>query len=442
MAQKTLSTLGWKNIYPMYQKMQLQDKTTADEKIVAYIESQIKATVEQLGRSYGEVKRTFQINCVYDKRSKKTAELKKLTANDPRCRKLEAEIAFANMLDAHMYAGNELKNVRASSAPTLDRRVKYVSSDMGTEAKWKYRLADLQNCKSTDPLFWQSVADNLYSARKDYPEKCAEYYGVNYDIIIETARNYCLQRKAECKAEALENKRLESTMTLSEKIEKGIAVVITPEVIAELAKIYPKAWLLDTAEETAIKAARQKAEDELAAEAEAARKREAELAAEAEKLLAEIKAEEEALKAKKEAALKAEKEAKAAEEAALKAERAAKLEAERKEKLETATDEEKAAIKHCSKLALAAKIARKTMEFNATPEPTPEPTDSMVADAAAELEAVIKATDDLMIHGYELEFDWDDIDEMIEKIIAAYPDSFEYDEDSDEIRFYPNEEGC
>ena len=69
----------------------------------------------------------------------------------------------------------------------------------------------------------------------------------------------------------------------------------------------------------------------------------------------------------------------------------------------------------------------------------PTPTvDINVMAAAKQLADICKATDDQMIHGYELDVDWDDIDDMLDKIVKTFPDTFEYDEETDEILYFEN----
>ena len=64
--------------------------------------------------------------------------------------------------------------------------------------------------------------------------------------------------------------------------------------------------------------------------------------------------------------------------------------------------------------------------------------DINVMAAAKQLADICKATEDQMIHGYELDVDWDDIDDMLDKIVKTFPDTFEYDEETDEILYFEN----
>ena len=73
----------------------------------------------------------------------------------------------------------------------------------------------------------------------------------------------------------------------------------------------------------------------------------------------------------------------------------------------------------------------------ATAPPTPT-VDINVMAAAKQLADICKATDGQMIHGYELDVDWDDIDDMLDKIVKTFPDTFEYDEETDEILYFEN----
>ena len=58
--------------------------------------------------------------------------------------------------------------------------------------------------------------------------------------------------------------------------------------------------------------------------------------------------------------------------------------------------------------------------------------------AAKELADICLNSEDNMTHGYELDVEWPDIDEMLAKICEAFPDAFDYDEETDEILYFQN----
>lgn len=71
------------------------------------------------------------------------------------------------------------------------------------------------------------------------------------------------------------------------------------------------------------------------------------------------------------------------------------------------------------------------------PEPSPE---MIIWQRAQKLKDAIEATGENMIHGYEIDVEFGkDLDEVIEEVCNKYPDNFEYNEDLDELWFFPDE---
>ena len=85
-----------------------------------------------------------------------------------------------------------------------------------------------------------------------------------------------------------------------------------------------------------------------------------------------------------------------------------------------------------------AEVSDITAVVPVAPAPPTPTVDINVMAAAKQLADICKATEDQMIHGYELDVDWDDIDDMLDKIVKAFPDTFEYDEETDEILYFEN----
>ena len=63
---RTLTTLNWNTLYVMYTSFQKEDTTTAAERILEYVETQVNASVDAGLGTYEQVKASFKNNCVSD----------------------------------------------------------------------------------------------------------------------------------------------------------------------------------------------------------------------------------------------------------------------------------------------------------------------------------------------------------------------------------------
>lgn len=351
---RTLNTLAWNTLYSMYVAFQKEDATTAASRILEYVDEQVNASVEAGLGTYEQVKASFKNNCVSDKRCRIKAALKSATGNIKV--DLENKMSLVDIFDGYT-KGVTRRNITNPTA-TSDSRKRYTNPAM-TRSKWQYTKEEL-TAFDGDELFWKSIYNNIASAQSKYPEKVEQYFGADWYNISCDARDYARDMARAAKlgvAQAPTNNNL----SLEEKIKRGIAVVITPAVIAELQRLYPNG------------AGGTESTSECMEEVDPS----------------SIAHED--------------------------------------------VDTKEVVIED-------AEVSDITAVVPVAPAPAPPtPTvDINVMAAAKQLADICKATDDQMIHGYELDVDWDDIDDMLDKIVKTFPDTFEYDEETDEILYFEN----
>ena len=349
---RTLNTLAWNTLYSMYVAFQKEDATTAASRILEYVDAQVKASAEAGLGTYEQVKASFKNNCVSDKRCRIKAALKSATGNIKT--DLENKMSLVDIFDGYT-KGVTRRNITNPGA-TADNRKRYTNPSM-TRSKWQYTKEEL-TAFDGDELFWKSIYNNIASAQSKYPEKVEQYFGADWYNISCDARDYARDMARAAKlggAPAPTNNNL----SLEEKIKRGIAVVITPAVIAELQRLYPNGA---GGTESTSECMEEVDPSSIAHE-------------------------------------------------------------------DVDTEEVVIEDAEVSDITAVVPVAA------APPTPT---VDINVMAAAKQLADICKATDNQMIHGYELDVDWDDIDDMLDKIVKTFPDTFEYDEETDEILYFEN----
>lgn len=349
---RTLNTLNWNTLYTLFTSFQKEDATTAASRILEYVDAQVKASVEAGLGTYEQVKASFKNNCVSDKRCRIKAALKSATGNIKA--DLENKMSLVDIFDGYT-KGVTRRNITNPGA-TADNRKRYTNPSM-TRSKWQYTKEEL-TAFDGDELFWKSIYNNIASAQSKYPEKVEQYFGADWYNISCDARDYARDMARAAKlgvAQAPTNNNL----SLEEKINRGIAVVITPDVIAELQRLYPNGA---TGAESTGECMEEVDPSSIAHED---------------------------------------------------------------------VDTEEVVIED-------AEVSDITAVVPVAPAPPTPTVDINVMAAAKQLADICKATEDQMIHGYELDVDWDDIDDMLDKIVKTFPDTFEYDEETDEILYIEN----
>ena len=351
---RTLNTLAWNTLYSMYTAFQKEDAATAATRILEYVESQVKASAEAGLGTYEQVKASFKNNCVSDKRCRIKAALKSATGNIKT--DLENKMSLVDIFDGYT-KGVTRRNI-TNPAATSDSRKRYTNPAM-TRSKWQYTKEEL-TAFDGDELFWKSIYNNIASAQSKYPEKVEQYFGADWYNISCDARDYARDMaRAARLGVAPTSPTTNANLSLEEKIKRGIAVVITPAVIAELQRLYPNGA---TGTESTSECMEEVDPSSIAHEA---------------------------------------------------------------------VDSEEVVIEDAEVSDITAVVP----VASAPPTPT---VDINVMAAAKQLADICKATDGQMIHGYELDVDWDDIDDMLDKIVKTFPDTFEYDEETDEILYFEN----
>lgn len=420
----TTPEMQWPNLFNTYQFLKRTDATTADEKIISYLDQQVQKAVESGFATEAELKKRLRTNLVADKKVKFRGQMDKLY--------------LVSLFDEYTKpTGADVRQQYRATTSTVKL----------SKSKWQYTVEELKQLDG-DEDFWRSIYNNIASVQSKKPEAFAQYFGADGYMIAMDAKDYARQRAAACK-----NKNVVPTvpvnLTLEEKIAKGIPVVITPAVVRELIKLYPNVTAEDTtfgkSDAEAIEADKAAKAAELAAIKEAEAKEKAEAKAERERLAAEARAK------------RAEAEAKRIEEAKAAAEKAAKR--------KTIED----ALRAKMAKAKATKTATTTTEDEGSTDPSPEdinygispdmwaeevdkennkpeiivpePSPEMIIwQRAQKLKDAIEATGENIIHGYEIDVEFGkDLDEVIEEVCNQYPDNFEYNEDLDELWFFPDE---
>lgn len=429
----TTPEMQWPNLWNTYTFLKKSDATTADEKIISYLDQEVQKAVNAGFSTEAALKSRLRINLVTDKRSKYKGQLDKLY--------------LVGLID---------KYTASKTGKAVDcRRRESVVDYNGVPRKsfWQYTVDELKQIKG-DESFYQSVAENIASVSKEENiDRAIKYFGPDYAIIMDQSRQYAQAMRKNLARAAVTHTEpttpVHYNMTLEEKIKKGIPVVITPEIVKELIKLYPNITATDTtfnkSDAEAIEADKAAKAAELAAIKEAEAKAKAEAKAEKERLAAETRAK------------RAEAEAKRVEEMKAAAEKAAKRKA-----IEDALRAKMAEAK-------AAKTATTTTEDEGSTDPSPEDInygispdmwaeevdkennrpEIIVPPASPEMviwerasklrdEFARKQTDTIYVWDLEVEFSID-IDEALDEIVKQYPDNFEYDIESGEIRFFPDE---
>ena len=421
----TTPEMQWPNLYNTYQFLKRTDATTADEKIISYLDQQVQKAVESGFATEAELKKRLRTNLVADKKVKFRGQMDKLY--------------LVSLFDEYTKpTGADVRQQYRATASTVKL----------SKSKWQYTVEELKQLDG-DEDFWRSIYNNIASVQSKKPEAFTQYFGTNGYMIAMDAKDYARQRAAACNNKTEVIPTVPVNLTLEEKIAKGIPVVITPDVVRELIKLYPNVTATDTtfgkSDAEAIEADKAAKAAELAAIKEAKAKEKAEAKAERERLAAEARAK------------RAEAEAKRVEEAKAAAEKAAKRKA-----IEDALRAKMAEAK-------AAKTATTTTEDEGSTDPSPEdknfdisgdlwaeavdeennkpeiivpePSPEMIIwQRAQKLKDAIEATGENMIHGYEIDVEFGkDLDEVIEEVCNKYPDNFEYNEDLDELWFFPDE---
>lgn len=351
---RTLNTLAWNTLYSMYVAFQKEDATTAASRILEYVDEQVKASAEAGLGTYEQVKASFKNNCVSDKRCRIKAALKSATGNIKT--DLENKMSLVDIFDGYT-KGVTRRNI-TNPAATADNRKRYTNPSM-TRSKWQYTKEEL-TAFDGDELFWKSIYNNIASAQSKYPEKVEQYFGADWYNISCDARDYARDMaRAARLGVAPTSPTTNANLSLEEKIKRGIAVVITPAVIAELQRLYPNGA---TGSESTGECMEEVDPSSIAHED---------------------------------------------------------------------VDTEEVVIED-------AEVSDITAVVPVAPAPPTPTVDINVMAAAKQLADICKATDNQMIHGYELDVDWDDIDDMLDKIVKTFPDTFEYDEETDEILYFEN----
>ena len=345
MAQtRTLNTLAWNTLYAMWTSFEKENKTTAASRILEYVDAQIAASVAAGLGTEEQVKASFRNNCYSDKKSRFGTQLRSATGAvaDELRHKLELVAVFGEYTKGFTRKHVTSTDAKPKTSTVTDGRTKYLpSKGTLTKSKWRYTADELQEFEG-DYNFWNSVYQNSVSAEQKQPEICQQYFGADWQQIMYKARNF-----AAAKAK-------EGNLSLEEKIKRGIAVVITPAVIAELQRLYPNGATGECMEEVDPSSIAHEDVD---------------------------------------------------------------------------TEEVVIEDAEVSDITAVVPVA------SAPPTPT---VDINVMAAAKQLADICKATEDQMIHGYELDVEWDDIDDMLDKIVKTFPDTFEYDEETDEILYFEN----
>lgn len=409
----TTTEMQWPNLFNTYQFLKRTDATTADEKIISYLDQQVQKAVESGFATEAELKKRLRTNLVADKKVKFRGQMDKLY--------------LVSLFDEYTKpTGADVRQQYRATTSTVKL----------SKSKWQYTVEELKQLDG-DEDFWRSIYNNIASVQSKKPEAFAQYFGTNGYMIAMDAKDYARQRAAACKNKTEVIPTVPVNLSLEEKIAKGIPVVITPDVVRELIKLYPNVTATDTtfgkSDAEAIEADKAAKAAELAAIKEAEAKEKAEAKAERERLAAEARAK------------RAEAEAKRVEEAKAAAEKAAKRKAiedalrakmAEAKAAKTATTEDK-------NFDISGDLwAEAVDEENSKPEIIIPPTspEMIIWERASKLrdEFVRKQTDTICVWDLETEFSID-IDEALEEIVKQYPDNFEYDIESGEIRFFPDE---
>ena len=224
---KLVHTLDWNEIWAAFiavgkdkeMILNLIKKGLADSVVADYTSSDTMAAALK----------AFKANVIYDKRCRFKATVAGTTGD---VRALAAEqLELVEWLNIQLYGATQHRGAA----------VKYTAVKL-EKAKWQYTAAELEAIDCDDEAFWRSIYNNIASVISKYPERAVEYFE-NGIMDAYDAKDMARKRANEAK------KHFASNASLEDKIKAGTPVVITPEVIKELAKLYPDAFSADSNEE-------------------------------------------------------------------------------------------------------------------------------------------------------------------------------------------------
>lgn len=417
----TTAEMQWPNLYNTYNFLKAQDSTTADEKIISYLDQVVQKAVSEGFADEATLKARLRTNLVADKKSRFKGDLQKL----------------------HLVALFD-EYTKSAKADVRQQYKATASTVKLSKSKWQYTVEELKQLEGNEE-FWRSIYNNIASVQSKKPEAFDQYFGAGGYMIAMDAKDYARQMATNCRNKTFTPVAVPVQLTLEQKIAKGIPVVITPDVVRELIKLYPNIQA-ETTEYT--KADAEAYQAKLDAEAEAKRiaaeeeaKAKAEAKAERERLAAEAKAKRAEEEAARKAALEAE--AKKVANRKLLLEVLAKRKAEKAAKVEDEGSTDPSPVPEEKNFDISGDLwAEAVDEENNKPEiivPDPSP-EMIIWQRASQLKDEFKKSNADMIYVWDLEVDWNmDIDEALYEICKQYPDNFEYNAESGEIWFFPDE---
>ena len=218
---KLVHTLDWNEIWAAYIAVG-KDKEVILNLIKKGLDDSVVADYTSSDTMAAALK-AFKANVIYDKRCRFKATVAGTTGD---VRALAAEqLELVEWLNIQLYGATQHRGAA----------VKYASTVKLEKAKWQYTAAELEAMECNDEAFWRSIYNNIASVISKYPERAVEYFE-NGIMDAYDAKDMALKRANEAK------KHFASNASLEDKIKAGTPVVITPEVIKELAKLYPDAF--------------------------------------------------------------------------------------------------------------------------------------------------------------------------------------------------------
>lgn len=218
---KLVHTLDWNEIWAAYVAVG-KDKEVILNLIKKGLDDSVVADYTSSDTMAAALK-AFKANVIYDKRCRFKATVAGTTGD---VRALAAEqLELVEWLNIQLYGATQHRGAA----------VKYASTVKLEKAKWQYTAAELEAIDCDDEAFWRSIYNNIASVISKYPERAVEYFE-NGIMDAYDAKDIALKRANEAK------KHFASNASLEDKIKAGTPVVITPEVIKELAKLYPDAF--------------------------------------------------------------------------------------------------------------------------------------------------------------------------------------------------------
>lgn len=225
---KLVHTLDWNEIWAAYVAVG-KDKEVILNIIKKGLDDSVSATYTSSDTMAAALK-AFKANVIYDKRCRLKAAVTG-TTGDVKALAVE-QLALVEWLNEQLYGATQRRGAA----------VKYAASVKLERAKWQYTAAELEAIDCDDEAFWRSIYNNIASVISKYPER-AEGYFENGIMDAYDAKDMALKRANDAK------KNFAASASLEDKIKTGTPVVITPEVIRELAKLYPDAFGTNNNEE-------------------------------------------------------------------------------------------------------------------------------------------------------------------------------------------------